>query len=115
MDVRGLSGLALSASTRTQSELQTLAKRLSSGLRITTAADDPSGLAIAESLASKVNGLDEGTRSIQTAANALTVAEAAMATIGDILQRMRTLVVQARSDLESTADRSGIQAELNTL
>ena len=95
--------------------MQTLTKRLSSGLRITAAQDDPSGLAIAESLASKVNGLDEGSRQIQTAANALTVAEAAMGTVSEILQRMRALVVQARSDLESTADRSNIQAELNQL
>jgi flagellin len=115
MDVRGIADLALSASVRTQNELQTLTKRLSSGLRINTAADDPSGLAIAESLASKVNGLDEGSRQIQTAANALTVAEAAMGTVADILQRMRSLVVQARSGLESTADRNNIQAELSQL
>ena len=115
MDVRGLADLAVSASFGTQRDLQTLATRLSSGLRINTAADDPSGLAIAESLTSKVNGLDEGSRQIQTAANALTVAEGAMGTISDILQRMRALVVQARSDLESTADRGNIQAELDQL
>ncbi len=115
MDVRGLADLALSAGLRTQSELQTLTRRLSSGLRITSSQDDPSGLAIAESLASKVQGLDEGSRQIQTAANALTVAEGAMAGISDILQRMRALVVQARSDLESVADRGMMQAELNQL
>src|ERR1700692_280041 len=115
MDVRGLADLALSAGLRTQSELQTLTKRLSSGLRITSSQDDPSGLAIAESLASKVQGLDEGSRQIQTAANALTVAEGAMAGISDILQRMRALVVQARSDLQSNADRGMMQAELNQL
>jgi flagellin len=115
MDVRGLADLALSAGLRTQSDLQTLTKRLSSGLRITSSQDDPSGLAIAESLASKVHGLDEGTRQIQTAANALTVAEGAMAGISDILQRMRALVVQARSDLQSVADRGMMQAELTQL
>jgi flagellin len=115
MDVRGLADLALSAGLRTQSELQTLTKRLSSGLRITSAQDDPSGLAIAESLSSKVQGLDEGSRQIQTAANALTVAEGAMAGISDILQRMRALVVQARSDLVSVADRGMMQAELNQM
>jgi flagellin len=115
MDVLSLSGGALSASLKTQNELQSLTKRLSSGLRVNTASDDPSGLAIAESLASKVSGLDEGSRQIQTANNALAVAEGAMATVGDILQRMRALVVQARSDLESTADRSNIQAELDQL
>ncbi len=115
MDVLSLAGGALNASLKTQNELQTLTKRLSSGLRVNTASDDPSGLAIAESLASKVSGLDEGSRQIQTANNALTVAEGAMTTIGDILQRMRSLVVEARSDLQSTADHGNIQAELTQL
>jgi flagellin len=115
MDVLGLAGNAVSASLKTQNELQTLTKRLSSGLRVNSASDDPSGLAIAESLASKVSGLDEGSRQIQTANNALTVADGAMATISDILQRMRALVVQARSGLESTADTGNIQAELSQL
>ncbi|MDP9105460.1 MAG: flagellin [Candidatus Eremiobacteraeota bacterium] len=115
MDVLSLAGGALNASLKTQNELQSLTKRLSSGLRVNSATDDPSGLAIAESLASKVSGLDEGSRQIQTANNALTVAEGAMATIGDILQRMRSLVVQARSDLQSTADHGNIQAELSQL
>jgi flagellin len=92
-----------------------LTQRLSSGLRITSSQDDPSGLAIAETLASKVQGLDEGSRQIQTAANALTVADGAMSGISDILQRMRALVVQARSDLQSVADRGMMQAELNQL
>ena len=115
MDVLSLAGGALNASLKTQNELQTLTKRLSSGLRVNSATDDPSGLAIAESLASKVNGLDEGSRQIQTANNALTVADGAMTTISDILQRMRSLVVQARSDLQSTADHGNIQAELSQL
>ncbi len=115
MDVRGLGSLALSAGFRTQSDLKTLTQRLSSGLRINTAADDPSGLAIAESLASKVNGLDEGVRQIQNATNALQVAEGAMSSISSLLQRMRALVVQARSDLASTADKNNIQTELDQL
>jgi len=95
--------------------MQTLTQRLSSGLRVNSAADDPSGLAIAESLASKVNGLDEGSQQIQTAGNALTVADGALATMNDILQRMRSLVVEARSGLSSASDQSSIQAELTQL
>ncbi|HEV3086321.1 MAG TPA: flagellin [Candidatus Elarobacter sp.] len=115
MDVLSLAGGALNASLKTQNELQSLTQRLSSGLRVNSAVDDPSGLAIAESLASKVSGLDEGVRQIQTANNALTVADGAMATVSEILQRMRTLVVQARSDLQSNADKGTIQAELDQL
>lgn len=115
MDVQGLTAPALSAGARTQNALRTQTQRLASGLRINTAADDPSGLAIAESLASKVAGLDQGVHELQNAGNALTVAEGAMASISDILQRMRALVVQARSGLESTADRNNMQAELTQL
>jgi flagellin len=115
MDVQGLSSLALSAGVRTQNALRTETQRLSSGLRINTAADDPSGLAIAESLASKVAGLDQGVHEVQNANNALTVAEGAMSSISSILQRMRALVVQARNDLASNADRADVQAELDQL
>ncbi|MBV8579355.1 MAG: flagellin [Candidatus Eremiobacteraeota bacterium] len=115
MDVLSLTGLALSASLKTQGALGTETQRLSSGLRVNTAADDPSGLAIAESLASKVHGLDQGVQEIQNAGNALTVAEGAMSTISAILQRMRALVVEGRSDLLSTSDKNDLQAELDQL
>ncbi|HZO95048.1 MAG TPA: flagellin [Candidatus Baltobacteraceae bacterium] len=115
MDVRSLTSAALSASFKTQNEMQTLTQRLSSGLRINSAADDPSGLAIAETLASKVNGLDEGAQQLQTAGNALTVADGALSTMNDILERMRALVVEASSDLQSASDKSDIQSELNQL
>jgi len=115
MDVLSLASGALSASLKTQNELQTLTQRLSSGLRVNTASDDPSGLAIAETLATKVSGLDEGAQQVQTANNALSVADGALSTISDILQRMRALVVQARNNLASTADTNNIQAELNEL
>jgi len=115
MDVLSLAGGALNASLKTQNELQSLTKRLSSGLRVNTASDDPSGLAIAESLASKVAGLDQGVHELQNAGNALTVAEGAMGSISGILQRMRALVVQARSGLQSAADRNDMQSELSQL
>src|SRR4030081_1395848 len=115
MDVRGLADLALSAGFKTQQSLANDVRRLASGLRVNTAADDPSGLAIAETLASKVAGLDQGVHEIQNASNALTVAEGAMSGIGQILQRMRALVVQARSDLMSVADKTNVQSELDQL
>ncbi len=115
MDVLSLSGFALNASSKTQSALMTETERLSSGLRVNTAADDPSGLAIAETLQSKVAGLDQGVHEIQNANNALTVAEGALSTISDILQRMRSLVVESRSGLQSAGDLSDTQNELNQL
>jgi len=115
MDVLSLSGIALNANLQTQNALMTETERLSSGLRVNTAADDPSGLAIAETLQTKVAGLDQGALEIQNANNALTVADGAMQTVSDILQRMRSLVVESRNDLQSTADRNNTQAELTQL
>jgi flagellin len=115
MDALSLNGSVLNQQARTQSSLQTDVQRLSSGLRINSAADDPSGLAISQTLATQVAGLDEGAQSIQTASNALTVADGAMQTITDLLQRMRTLIVEARSGLMSSTDQADIQTELNQL
>lgn len=101
--------------SRNQQSLGNLAKQLSSGLRINSAADDPSGLAIAESLKSVSNGLQQGVQNVQTANNALIVAESAMKSITEVIQRMRSLVVEANSDLNSQTDLNAIQAEINQL
>ena len=100
---------------RNQSSLQTAVTRLSSGLRINTAADDPSGLAIAESLQAQVNGFDQGSRNVQDATNAAQVAEGALQTTTDILQRVRTLAVEGASDITSTDDRKNLQSEAQQL
>ncbi|MEA2663969.1 MAG: flagellin [Candidatus Eremiobacteraeota bacterium] len=100
---------------RNQKALADATARLSSGLRITTAADDPSGLAIAESLHAQAQGLDQGQHSVQDGVNALTVADAALETVQEILQRMRTLIVEGRSDLVSDGQRQGINYELGQL
>ena len=115
MDVLRFGGTVLLAGSRTQNALQTNVERLASGLRINTSADDPSGLAIAETLVAKVAGLDQGVRQIQDASNALTVADGALAAISGIVQRMRTLVVSARSDLLSTSDKADVQTEHDQL
>jgi flagellin len=100
---------------RNQSALGVAVQRLSSGLRINTAADDPSGLAIAESLQAQVNGFDQGARNVQDATNAAQVAEGALSTTTDILQRIRTLGVEGASDITSNADRANLQAEVQQL
>jgi len=110
--------LANSASlnlNRNQAALGTAVTRLSSGLRINTAADDPSGLAIAESLQAQVNGFDQGARNVQDATNAAQVAEGALQTTTDILQRVRTLAVEGASDITSTDDRKNLQSEVQQL
>ncbi len=107
-------GLSL-AMGGTQAALADATAKLSSGLRINTAADDPSGLAIAESLQSQSLGLDQGQHNVQDGINALTVADGALETVQDILQRMRSLIVEGRSDLLSDGDRQNLNAELGQL
>jgi flagellin len=100
---------------KNQQALQTSVTRLSSGLRINTAADDPSGLAISETLQSQVNGFDQAVQNVQNANNAATVAEGALQTTTDILQRIRSLAVEASSDITSSNDKENLQTEVNQL
>jgi len=100
---------------KNQASLQTSVNRLSSGLRINSAADDPSGLAIAETLQGQVNGFQQAVQNVQNANNAATVAEGALQTTTDILQRIRSLAVEASSDITSAADKANLQVEVNQL
>jgi len=100
---------------RNQGALLTSVTRLSSGLRVNTAADDPSGLAIATRLEAQSSGFDAGSRNVQDANNAATLADGALATETDILQRIRDLAVQASSDFASDTDKLNLQAEVSQL
>jgi flagellin len=100
-------------SGNTQNQLETSVKRLSSGLRINSAADDPSGLAIADTLSAQASGFQRAAQNVQDANNALAVADGALANITSILQRIRTLIVQSNSDVNSANDDQDIQSEIN--
>jgi len=100
---------------KNQEALQSSVTKLSSGLRINTAADDPSGLAIAEKLQSQVNGFDQAVSNVQDATNAATTADGALQTTTDILQRVRSLAVEASSDTNTQADKANLQTEVTQL
>ena len=106
---------ALQGIAKSSAQLATSSERLSSGLRINSAADDPSGLAISTNLQTESMGLDQGQESVQTAVNASTVADGALSTVSAILQRMRSLVVEGRGAILSDEDRSNINDELSAL
>jgi flagellin len=90
-------------------------QRLSSGLRINSAADDAAGLAITERMKAQVNGLDQAQRNAQDGISMLQTAEGALSTSQTILQRMRQLAVEAANDTLTTADRSNLAVEMNQL
>lgn len=100
---------------RNQGMLQTAVTRLSSGLRINTSADDPSGLAIATRLNSQAQAFDQGSLNVQDMNNAATVADGALQTETNILQRIRNLAVEASSDVTSDSDKISLQDEVSQL
>jgi flagellin len=89
--------------------------QLSSGLRINTSADDAAGLAISQKLTTQVNGFDQGARNAQDSISMLQTADGALNTTQQMLQRMRTLSVQASNDTYTSQDRANIQLEINQL
>jgi flagellin len=92
------------------------AKKLSSGYRINTAADDAAGLAISEKMRAQIRGLEMASKNSQDAISLVQTAEGALEETDSILQRMRELAVQAASDTnEDTVDRDALDAEYQQL
>lgn len=100
---------------RNQQAFEKTVSRLSSGLRINSAADDPSGNAITANLTSKVGGLQQAVNNVQNGVNALNVANGALKAVQDILVRINNLLVESNSDINSTSDLQNIQTEINSL
>jgi flagellin len=98
-----------------QKQLQNVVTQLSSGLRINTAADDPSGNAIATNLTSQYQAFNQASQNVQNANNAAQVALGALTQQTDILQRVRVLAVEAASDVNSSSDRANLQTEVSQL
>ena len=98
-----------------QGALQTSLQRLSSGLRINSAKDDAAGLAISTRMTSQINGLNQASRNANDGISMAQTAEGALSTIGNNLQRMRDLSVQAANGSNSAGDRTSIQAEISQL
>ncbi|MEH7532437.1 flagellin [Priestia megaterium] len=90
-------------------------EKLSSGLRINSAADDAAGLAISEKMRGQIRGLDTASRNAQDGVSMVQTAEGALTETHDILQRMRELSVQASNDTNTADDRNEIQKEIGQL
>jgi flagellin len=90
-------------------------KRLSSGLRIATAADDAAGLAISERLRSQIRSLDQASRNANDAISLTQTAEGGLNEVSNILGRLRELAIQSNTDTTSDGDKDTLQAELSQL
>lgn len=97
------------------SRMNTAIQRLSSGLRINSAKDDPAGLMISDRMTSEINGLYQASRNTSDAIALAQTAEGAMDEMTNMLQRMRTLAVQSANGTLSKDDRQAIQLEVDAL
>ena len=101
--------------TTSQSALATSMQRLSSGLRVNSAKDDAAGLAIAERMKAQVKGMNVAVRNANDGISLAQTAEGALANVGDSLQRMRELAVQASNSTNSNSDKNSLDKEFGEL
>lgn len=101
--------------TSQQQHLGKAMERLSSGLRINSAADDVAGMAIADRMTARVRSLTQVHRNANDGVSLLQTADSALGNISDVLQRIREIGVQAANDSYSGTDRGSMQGEVNQL
>jgi len=98
-----------------QGALATSLQRLSSGLRINSAKDDAAGLAISERMTAQIRGSDVAARNANDGISLAQTAEGDLVQIGNNLQRMRELAVQASNATNSASDRAALNSEFKAL
>ncbi len=97
------------------SKLAKTIKSLSTGLRINSASDDASGLAVSEKLRAQISGLNKAATNAQDAISMLQTAEGAMGSMTSMVQRIRELAVQAGDPAYTSNDRAMLQLEVDQL
>ncbi|MBV8125962.1 MAG: flagellin FliC [Burkholderiaceae bacterium] len=98
-----------------QMSLATSMQRLSSGLRINSAADDAAGLAISQRMEAQVRGMNVAIRNTNDGISYAQTADGALGQIGNALQRMRELAVQAANGTNSGSDLDSLNNEFGQL
>jgi flagellin len=107
--------LASNAINRNDRAMTTAMERLSTGLRINSAADDAAGLAIASRMRSQVDGLEQAARNANDGISMIQTAEGAYIEVSNMLARMKELAVQASSGTYSSTDRAALNLEFSQL
>ena len=101
--------------TNATNSLNVSYQRLASGLRINSAKDDAAGLQISDRLTSQINGLNQGNRNANDGIALAQTMEGALDETTNMLQRIRTLAIQAANGTNTTKDREAIQREVKQL
>ncbi len=101
--------------SNTESSLSMSMQRLSSGLRINTAADDVAGYAISQTLQSQINGLNQSQQNTQDAVSLAQTAQGSINEVEQMLQRVRELAVQYKNGTNSESSKEAIVSEVGQL
>ncbi len=96
-------------------EVDSSMRKLASGMRITRAGDDASGLAVSEKMRSQIRGLNRAEMNAQDGVSFIQTAEGYLQESGNVLQRIRELAVQAANGIYTAEDRMQIQVEVSQL
>jgi len=99
----------------TNRDLETAFERLSTGKRVNTAVDDAAGLAIAERLTGRINGLNQAIRNANDGISVVQIAEGAQDEVTTIIQRLRDLAVQGANSSLSATERGFLETESDKL
>lgn len=99
----------------TEDSLSASMERLSSGLKINHASDNPAGMAIANKMNAQIRGLDQASQNSSDGTSVLETADGALKEVTEMIQRMRELSIQAANGLNSDAERDAIQVEVEAL
>jgi flagellin len=107
--------MARTFATKANDKMQTSMERLSSGMRINSAADDAAGLAVANKMTSQLSGIKMAIRNSQDGISLVQTAESGMGEITNMILRMRELAVQMENGIYTAKDRDNAQLEVNAL
>ena len=103
----------LNTLNKNSSALSNSLKKVSSGMKINSAADDASGYAISERMRVQIRGLDQANNNTQNGTSMMKVAEGAVSSTVDILKTLKEKVINAANDTNTDSDRATIQKELD--
>ena len=103
----------LNTLNKNSSALSKSLQKVSSGMKINSAADDASGYAISERMRVQIRGLDQSNSNTQNGSSMMKVAEGAVSSTVDILKTLKEKVINAANDSNTDADRQTIQKELD--
>ena len=103
----------LNTLNKNSSALASSLKKVSSGMKINSAADDASGYAISERMRVQIRGLAQANQNTQNGTSMMKVAEGAVSSTVDILKTLKEKVINAANDTNTDSDRATIQKELD--